>query len=201
VAVQRRGSLLAEDPGRAAAGSKRIAEAGITTVTQSAPAPGRGPRSGQEPRLRRRGARMRPARRRRGAVMVSGVVALAIAAGGCTAAGRPGGHAVRPARASPVAPPQHRRSGGHSVQLVVEASGDLLIHTAVYERALVDGAGRSYDFAPMFAQIRPYIAGADLALCHVETPMTPAAPAGYPTFNTPARAGHRDRSFHRSGLR
>src|SRR5262249_46872093 len=72
-----------------------------------------------------------------------------------------------------------------SVQLVVEASGDLLIHTAVYQRALVDGGGRSYNFAPMFAQIKPYIAGADLALCHVETPMTPAAPAGYPVFSTP----------------
>jgi len=117
--------------------------------------------------------------------MVSGVVALAIAAGGCTGAGRPGGHAVRPARASPVAPPQHRRSISHSVQLVVEASGDLLIHTAVYKRALVDGAGRTYTFTPMFAQIKPYITGADLALCHVETPMTPAAPAGYPVFNTP----------------
>jgi len=128
---------------------------------------------------------MRPVNRRRRAVMVSGVVALAIAAGGCTGAGRPGGHAVRPARASPVAPPQHRRSISHSVQLVVEASGDLLIHTAVYKRALVDGAGRTYTFTPMFAQIKPYITGADLALCHVETPMTPAAPAGYPVFNTP----------------
>jgi len=128
---------------------------------------------------------MRPVNRRRRAVMVSGVVALAIAAGGCTGAGRPGGHAVRPARASPVAPPQHRRSISHNVQLVVEASGDLLIHTAVYKRALVDGAGRTYTFTPMFAQIKPYITGADLALCHVETPMTPAAPAGYPVFNTP----------------
>jgi len=117
--------------------------------------------------------------------MVSGVVALAIVTGGCTAAGRPGGHAVRPARGSPLAPPQHRRSSGRSVQVVVEASGDLLIHSAVYRRALVDGAGRSYTFTPMFAQIKPYIAGADLALCHVETPMTPAAPAGYPVFNTP----------------
>jgi poly-gamma-glutamate synthesis protein (capsule biosynthesis protein) len=71
------------------------------------------------------------------------------------------------------------------VQLVVEASGDLLIHSAVFGRALADGGGRWYDFAPMFAQIKPYIAGADLALCHVETPMTPAAPAGYPVFNTP----------------
>ena len=68
---------------------------------------------------------------------------------------------------------------------MVEASGDLLIHSAVFDRALVLGGGRHYDFAPMFAQIKPYIQGADLALCHVETPMTPAPPAGYPTFNTP----------------
>jgi poly-gamma-glutamate capsule biosynthesis protein CapA/YwtB (metallophosphatase superfamily) len=68
---------------------------------------------------------------------------------------------------------------------VVEASGDLLIHSAVFGRALVLGHGHYYDFAPMFAQIKPYIQGADLALCHVETPMTPAPPAGYPAFNTP----------------
>ena len=68
---------------------------------------------------------------------------------------------------------------------MVEASGDLLIHSAVFDRALVLGGGRHYDFAPMFAQIKPYIQGADLALCHVETPMTPAPPTGYPTFNTP----------------
>jgi len=37
----------------------------------------------------------------------------------------------------------------------------------------------------MFAEIKPYIQGADLPLCHVETPMTPATPTGYPTFNTP----------------
>lgn len=68
---------------------------------------------------------------------------------------------------------------------MVEASGDLLIHSAVFDRALVLGDGRHYNFAPMFAQIKPYIGGADLALCHVETPMTPAPPTGYPTFNTP----------------
>jgi len=68
---------------------------------------------------------------------------------------------------------------------VVEASGDLLIHSPIFERALVLGGGRSYNFAPMFAEIKPYIRGADLALCHVETPMTPAPPTGYPTFNTP----------------
>jgi len=113
------------------------------------------------------------------------VLALAIAAGALTAFGCSGGHAVRPARATSAASPQHRGSASHGVQLVIEASGDLLIHSAVFDRALLLGGGRHYDFAAMFTQIKPYIRGADLALCHVETPMTPAAPTGYPTFNTP----------------
>jgi hypothetical protein len=117
--------------------------------------------------------------------MLAGVLALAIAPCACTASGRPGGHAVRPARPTAAAPPQHRSSGSPTVQLVVEASGDLLIHSAIFDRALVLGGGRRYNFAPMFTQIKPYIQGADLALCHVETPMTPAPPTGYPTFNTP----------------
>jgi poly-gamma-glutamate synthesis protein (capsule biosynthesis protein) len=74
---------------------------------------------------------------------------------------------------------------GPSVQLVVEASGDLLIHSAVFDRARVLGGGHHYNFAPMFTQIKPYIQGAELALCQGETPMTPAPPTGYPTFNTP----------------
>jgi len=118
-------------------------------------------------------------------MLLSGVITLAIATSACTAAAGPDGHAVSPARTTAAAAPQHRGSDSHSVQLVVEASGDLLIHTAIYERALVLGGGRYYDFAPMFAEIKPYIQGADLALCHVETPMTPAPPTGYPTFNTP----------------
>ena len=116
--------------------------------------------------------------------MLAGVLALAIAPCACTASGHPGGNAIRQGRPSATSP-QHRRSGSPSVQLVVEASGDLLIHSAVFDRARVLGGGRHYNFAPMFAQIKPYIQGADLPLCHVETPMTPAPPAGYPTFNTP----------------
>jgi Bacterial capsule synthesis protein PGA_cap len=71
------------------------------------------------------------------------------------------------------------------VRLTVSVSGDLLIHSPVYERALALGGGERYDFAPLFGQIRPYVKGADLAFCHVEVPMTPAAPASYPIFNTP----------------
>ena len=154
-------------------------------VTESASAIEGGSRPGEEPRQRHQGARARPAGRRRCAIMLSGMVALALATGACTAVGRPGGHAVGPARATPAASPQHRGDDSRSVQLVVEASGDLLIHSAIFERALVLGGGSHYNFAPFFEQIKPYIRGADLPLCHVETPMTPAAPTGYPTFNTP----------------
>ena len=147
-------------------------------MTQGGPAPEGEPRSGGQSRQRRQGAGARRAGQRRRAIIVSGVLVLALATGACTASGSPAGHAVRPARASTVAPPQRRGSGSPGVQLVVEASGDLLIHSAIFERALALGGGRRYDFAPMFTQIKPYIRGADLALCHVETPMTPAPPAG-----------------------
>jgi hypothetical protein len=117
--------------------------------------------------------------------MVSAVLALAIAAGAWAAFGRAGGPAARQARAGAAAAGRHGHHGSHVVRLVVEASGDLLIHSAVFERALVLGEGRRYNFAPLFAQIGPYIRRADLALCHVETPMTPAPATGYPVFNTP----------------
>jgi len=72
------------------------------------------------------------------------------------------------------------------VRLRVAATGDFLIHSPVYQRALQLGHGRRYEFSPMFRYVRPYIAGADLAICHVETPMLASRPAsGYPLFNTP----------------
>ena len=71
------------------------------------------------------------------------------------------------------------------VRLTVAASGDLLIHTPVAQRALALGGGRRYDFAPMFAPVRPVIASADLALCHNETPLVPGPVQGYPVFRTP----------------
>ena len=153
-------------------------------VTQRAPRPESQPRSGKEPRQPGHSARPSRAARSRRVIMVSGVAVIAVVAGACTAGGRPGGYPVRTSRAT-AASPAHRSGQVHSVQLVVEASGDLLIHSPIFERALVLGGGRSYNFAPMFAEIKPYIRGADLTLCHVETPMTPAAPTGYPTFNTP----------------
>ena len=73
-----------------------------------------------------------------------------------------------------------------AVKLTVEVNGDLLIHSPVWERAFADGHG-NYDFSPMLREITPFIKSADLAICHMETPMTPRAPAGYPVFNTPTQ--------------
>jgi poly-gamma-glutamate capsule biosynthesis protein CapA/YwtB (metallophosphatase superfamily) len=70
------------------------------------------------------------------------------------------------------------------VRLTVSVSGDLLIHSPVYQHALALGGG-DYDFTPLFKPVRPYVKGVDLAFCHVETPMSPAPPQGYPVFNTP----------------
>jgi poly-gamma-glutamate capsule biosynthesis protein CapA/YwtB (metallophosphatase superfamily) len=71
------------------------------------------------------------------------------------------------------------------VDFTVAASGDLLIHEPVAARALANGRGRRYDFRPMFGSVRARIAGADLALCHMETPLVPGPVQGYPSFRTP----------------
>jgi hypothetical protein len=118
-------------------------------------------------------------------MMAVAVAVLGLAAGACTTSGRPGGRPAAQTSASAVAVTPHRGSQSRVVRLVVSVSGDLLIHTQVFQRALADGGGRRYNFAPMLARIRPYIAGADLAVCQVETPMSGPPFTGYPVFNTP----------------
>jgi poly-gamma-glutamate capsule biosynthesis protein CapA/YwtB (metallophosphatase superfamily) len=72
----------------------------------------------------------------------------------------------------------------------VVMSGDVLIHTGVWESAEADAAARGengLDFAPMFAAMRPVYESADLAICHLEVPL--AEPDGpflnYPIFSAP----------------
>jgi hypothetical protein len=133
------------------------------------------------------------------AFVFSGIVVLAVAAVGSTGPASPvGGTARHAVLAKAAAPPPHRDGRARSVQLTVEASGDFLIQSAVYQRALVLGGGRHYNFTPFFVDIKPYIRSADLALCHVETPMTPAPPSGYPLFNTPPSLAT---AIHQTGWR
>ena len=97
-------------------------------------------------------------------VLLAGLLGLAVPGGGAT------GSAEAPE---------------HPVRLSVAAAGDLLVHTPVAQRALALGGGRRYDFAPLFAPVRRPIARADLALCHMETPLVPGPVQGYPVFRTP----------------
>ena len=64
------------------------------------------------------------------------------------------------------------------------ATGDVLTHAPVVSSATT---GNAIDFSPLTEHIRPYIAGADLALCHMEVPVAPpgTAPSGYPMFGSP----------------
>jgi len=85
------------------------------------------------------------------------------------------------------------RAGGASTSaaerpthFTVAASGDLLIHGPVFKRARALAGGRGYDFRPMFRYVKPTIAGADLSICHLETPLTRGQPTGYPVFAAPA---------------
>ena len=64
-------------------------------------------------------------------------------------------------------------------------SGDLLPHLPIVDRAHVLAGGRGYDFRPMLRPIRGWVRGNSLSFCHVETPLTPAPPVGYPRFNSP----------------
>ncbi|MFJ9724009.1 CapA family protein [Streptomyces sp. NPDC101209] len=66
------------------------------------------------------------------------------------------------------------------------ASGDVLPHTSIIDRARFDGGGSRYDFRPMLAGVRPIVSRADLALCHMETVYGENGDyTGYPVFKSP----------------
>ncbi|MEU6356294.1 CapA family protein [Streptomyces sp. NPDC047072] len=66
------------------------------------------------------------------------------------------------------------------------ASGDVLPHTSIIDRARFDAGGNGYDFRPMLAGIEPVVSRADLALCHMETVYGANGDyTGYPTFKSP----------------
>jgi poly-gamma-glutamate synthesis protein (capsule biosynthesis protein) len=59
----------------------------------------------------------------------------------------------------------------------VSATGDILPHSPLWEQAARNAGGVGRDFAPMFAGVAPLLASADLAICHLETPIAPAGEA------------------------
>jgi poly-gamma-glutamate capsule biosynthesis protein CapA/YwtB (metallophosphatase superfamily) len=73
-----------------------------------------------------------------------------------------------------------------TVRFTVAASGDLLIHSPVFYRALEYGGGARYDFRPMLTDVRRIVQQADLGICHLEVPLTAGTPTGFPAFQAPA---------------
>ena len=65
-------------------------------------------------------------------------------------------------------------------------TGDLLPHGSV-QRAGAAFVAEGWDFAPLYEEVRPIIEGADLAICHLETPISidDTNLSGYPLFSAP----------------
>jgi poly-gamma-glutamate synthesis protein (capsule biosynthesis protein) len=66
-------------------------------------------------------------------------------------------------------------------EVSVSASGDLLVHTSLWEAARTK---KSFNFTKQLLGLKPAL-DADVNLCHLETPLTKGKPRGYPVFATP----------------
>lgn len=86
-------------------------------------------------------------------------------------------------------PPAPSAAGGgqdapRSFTLV--ASGDVLPHSSIIDRASADAGGDGYDFVPMLKGVKPVVSKADLAICHMETVFGENGDyTGYPSFKSP----------------
>jgi len=127
-------------------------------------------------------------------------VGLAVAASvavtaGCTSGGpesmqRPTASVAPPAATSEPPPPSRRPERAPSVRLAL--TGDVLLHDGLWDVARADArrAGQSpgsLDFGPILQPTRPVIRAADIAICHLETPVAESAGPfqSYPAFSVP----------------
>jgi poly-gamma-glutamate synthesis protein (capsule biosynthesis protein) len=72
--------------------------------------------------------------------------------------------------------------------------GDVLVHSQLWRQAAQNVGSRgqergvNYDFRPMFGEIRRRVRSADVAICHLETPLVPSGErlSTFPRFGVPA---------------
>lgn len=77
-------------------------------------------------------------------------------------------------------------AAGDARGFTLVASGDVLPHSSVIERARTDAGGTGHDFRPMLAGARSVVSRADLAICHMETVYgADGHYTGYPSFKSP----------------
>jgi poly-gamma-glutamate capsule biosynthesis protein CapA/YwtB (metallophosphatase superfamily) len=169
------------------------------------PAPG--PRSALDARLRDRGPRLLAAAglgaRRRDpgqrflavAAGVGAVLALVLVPGD----GRDPGPEAAEQASQAGAPGAGRASEAGSAEagrvgeprsFTLVAGGDVLLHEPLWAQAEADAAAAGtggLDFRPLLAGVAPVVQGADVAICHLETPLAPPGGPyrGYPAFSGP----------------
>jgi poly-gamma-glutamate capsule biosynthesis protein CapA/YwtB (metallophosphatase superfamily) len=115
-------------------------------------------------------------------VLAVGALAAVLAAcGGDDPTARPTPGGSEPAESPTVTPTPEPRT------FTLVATGDVLLHERLWHQAERDASDTAMDFAPQLANVAPVVSGADLAICHLETPLAPAdGPfTGYPTFSGP----------------
>jgi poly-gamma-glutamate capsule biosynthesis protein CapA/YwtB (metallophosphatase superfamily) len=132
-----------------------------------------------------------------GAILVSaGVTAAALTVpGGSHERGGVAGteaaqvHAVRANQvlSAPTTPPS---APAAPRQFTVLGAGDILLHTQLWKVGRADAEAaqkKGYYFDPIFASAQPDISGADLAICHMETPYGKSSGpfTSYPVFEVP----------------
>ncbi|GAB2599231.1 CapA family protein [Kribbella endophytica] len=107
-------------------------------------------------------------------------VLLVVAAGCADVPGAEGpGSTPTGTGSGPGAPPP---TGPQEITLV--ATGDVLLHERLWTTARQDGRDGQWDFAPLLSGVKPLVQSADLAVCHLETPI--GSPySGYPLFQGP----------------
>jgi poly-gamma-glutamate capsule biosynthesis protein CapA/YwtB (metallophosphatase superfamily) len=105
------------------------------------------------------------------------LLATVLLVGACGSPPPPSPAPPAPAPASSTAPD----SG-----FTVVAAGDILIHPALTDQATEDGGGK-LDYRQILAGVKPVFSAADLAICHLETPLAPEGGpySGYPSFSAP----------------
>ncbi len=71
------------------------------------------------------------------------------------------------------------------VETRIVFTGDILVHTPLAARARTAGG---YDFTTMFTRVAPILRDADIAICHLEVPLSPTSSdlSSFPNFNAPA---------------
>ena len=138
------------------------------------------------------------------------VVALLLAVAACGTStgtdvarvGRPTPRQVAPTVTVTAEPTQSAEPPAPTTVRVVMA-GDVLLHNGLWAVAANDarkaGHPGALDFAPMFAPVRRLVSSADLAVCHLETPVgLPAGPfSNFPLFEVPPQVvdGLRETGF------